>query len=76
MQLDWRRRKGHLLAPLDDKTERANALIERIRQQREKMKVTRGEYEDVDHDWLDKATQSDDGESRWEHLRDQEYTDE
>lgn len=65
MQLDWR-----------DKTKRADALIERIRQQREKMKVTRGEYEDVDHDWLDKATQSDDGESRWEHLRDQEYTDE
>ena len=58
MQLDWRRRKGHLLAPLDDKTE----------------KVTRGEYEEVDHDWLDKATQSDDGESRWEHLRDQEAT--
>ena len=65
MQLDWR-----------DKTKRADALIERIRQQREKMKVTRGEDEDVDHDWLDKATQSDDGESRWEHLRDQEYTDE
>ena len=59
MQLDWRRRKGHLLAPLDDKIKRPDALLE---------------YEEVDHDWLDKATQSDDGESRWEHLRDQEAT--
>jgi|7_EtaG_2_1085326.scaffolds.fasta_scaffold224695_1 hypothetical protein len=36
------------------------------------IQATNDDYDqdaDVDHDWLDKATRSDDGDSRWDHLK-------